>query len=373
MTNLIYSLAKSKENSLDYYQVIKEVAKSVNKEIYGIGERYINEFMIFLKENKVEKLRSVEEYSIEFMLIGVLIQEYIDNARAFKNTPLALFSFFNNMRDKKGKNKKQIDKIRGVLISKYLLKQKNGGDEYNFNDFIVLIKWLKAAYEFKEQVLRLENWLDFLKTKKITYSNRLIGKTVDASLFLNEVSDHNLANFLCDIESLVNKNYKIHKNKEDIIFCTEGRIQYYFNMVSAQIMNEVYNEKYIKCAEKMYLVPTCMRQTKSKCQSVKTINGYKCKGCTNECNVNKLDKLGLEKGFRVYSIGHESSLFRGKNRRKINTGVTGVACILNLMSGGWKAVRLGYIPQCILLQTCGCSNHWREEDVMTDINWNKII
>ena len=53
-------------------------------------------------------------------------------------------------------------------------------------------------------------------------------------------------------------------------------------------------------------------------------------------------------------------------------GMVGIACILNLMSGGWKAIRIGYIPQCVILDYCGCG-HWRENRKMTNININKLI
>lgn len=64
-------------------------------------------------------------------------------------------------------------------------------------------------------------------------------------------------------------------------------------------------------------------------------------------------------------------LFKLKSKDS-KRGVIGVACITNLISGGFKALRLGYIPQCILLDYCGCSNHWYNKHIMTDINWNRI-
>jgi hypothetical protein len=368
VSDLIYSLAKDKEDSSEYYRIIKKVSRSVNETVKILAERYINEFISFLKENKIEKIRSFDEYLIEFMLIGVLVQEYNENAISFKGYPLVVFNFFNKLRDKKRGNKKIVDAIRGFLAGRILVNTKNNTDEYTFNDFKALLKWLKAAYEFKEEILRLENWLSFLNTKKISYSNHMIGKAVDASLFLYEIGNEYLAGYLSDIEGIVKSNYKTHKNKEDIILCTKGRLQYYFNMISAEIMNGVYEEAYSRTTEKMILLPTCMKQKTTKCHSIETPNGRQCKNCSELCNINRIDTLAKEKGIRVFSIEHGSMLFEAKSRRRrISTGVIGVACILNLMSGGWKAVRLGYVPQCIVLETCGCG-HWREQAIVTDIN-----
>lgn len=53
-------------------------------------------------------------------------------------------------------------------------------------------------------------------------------------------------------------------------------------------------------------------------------------------------------------------------------GIIGVACILNLLSGGWKAKKLGYLPQCVLLYYCGCNGHWDGEGIVTGLNENKL-
>jgi len=46
--------------------------------------------------------------------------------------------------------------------------------------------------------------------------------------------------------------------------------------------------------------------------------------------------------------------------------------IINLLSGGWKAKRIGLIPQCVLLDYCGCK-HWHENGIVTNININELL
>ena len=62
--------------------------------------------------------------------------------------------------------------------------------------------------------------------------------------------------------------------------------------------------------------------------------------------------------------------FINKNK---NIGIIGIACIPNLISGGFKALRLGFIPQCVVLDYCGCSNHWLYKKHMTKINENRLL
>jgi hypothetical protein len=55
-----------------------------------------------------------------------------------------------------------------------------------------------------------------------------------------------------------------------------------------------------------------------------------------------------------------------------DTGIVGVACVLNLLSGGLKARRLGIPAQCILLDSCGCGNHWDIEGIPTVLNVDQL-
>lgn len=79
-----------------------------------------------------------------------------------------------------------------------------------------------------------------------------------------------------------------------------------------------------------------------------------------------------DKKINVFIIPHESSLSTLVNKGE-EKAVIGIACILNLMSGGWKAVRIGYIPQCVIIDYPGCKAHWQEKDIMTNVNFNKLI
>ncbi len=74
----------------------------------------------------------------------------------------------------------------------------------------------------------------------------------------------------------------------------------------------------------------------------------------------------------VIMVGHSSSISSQKNdtrRLDPGIGVVGVSCVLNLISGGWMLRERGGIPaQCVLLDYCGCKNHWHEEGITTSLN-----
>jgi hypothetical protein len=85
--------------------------------------------------------------------------------------------------------------------------------------------------------------------------------------------------------------------------------------------------------------------------------------------------MGRKFGFSVHLVPHESSVFSGGAGKKLigeGVGIVGIACVSNLVSGGWKAKGLGLQPQCVLLDHCGCRKHWHEEGISTDNNMRRL-
>jgi hypothetical protein len=77
----------------------------------------------------------------------------------------------------------------------------------------------------------------------------------------------------------------------------------------------------------------------------------------------------------VYVIPHSSDftkwLERWKDTREV--GVVGVACVLNLFTGGYEMKDLNIPSQCVLLDYCGCQNHWHHEGIPTDIDQKQLL
>ena len=158
------------------------------------------------------------------------------------------------------------------------------------------------------------------------------------------------------------------------MFCNRKEVEYHLNMVGAEIMNNAYREEFLKTKEKRLLLPACMRlKDEYNCKAIKTDEGYICANCNKNCHVNKYDELGKTYGFKTYIIPHESSISIKKKFNYGDIGIIGVACILNLISGGLKAKNIGFIPQCVYLDYCGCKLHWDQAGIITDINLNKLL
>lgn len=101
----------------------------------------------------------------------------------------------------------------------------------------------------------------------------------------------------------------------------------------------------------------------------------KCTGCDLECRVYHLTKLGKEKNFSVHIIPHSSDFTTWLKTWAVNTGIgiVGVACPLNLITGGLELKSLNIPAQCLLLDYCGCRNHWDKDGFATDLNTTKLL
>lgn len=86
-----------------------------------------------------------------------------------------------------------------------------------------------------------------------------------------------------------------------------------------------------------------------------------------------VSSLGYE-NTEVYLISHSSSFSEilKKWENKPEYGLVGVACVLNLITGGYEMKNLGIASQCVFLDGCGCKKHWHKEGLPTDINRTRL-
>ncbi|HEY5523934.1 MAG TPA: hypothetical protein VIK26_01210, partial [Clostridium sp.] len=146
MNYLTYSLKLDNEDSDEYYKIVSKISKDFTGKCLRDTEDLLKDFMYFIENNEIENLRTREEYFIELLLIGVVLKEYINNARAFKVITRGVFSFLNKLRIKsRGENKNKIDALRGKLMSKILIKKKYINKNISLAEIKLTIKWLQAT------------------------------------------------------------------------------------------------------------------------------------------------------------------------------------------------------------------------------------
>lgn len=167
------------------------------------------------------------------------------------------------------------------------------------------------------------------------------------------------------------KKYEdIPKSKQEEIFFNSPKELYYLNMLCSEIMGRIFRPDYESRKRKAIVLPTCMKIDQKHCQAVEKRLGEVCTVCNPECEIAKINN---EYDCEIYLVSHKSSAFQNAtDEDKKDLAIVGVACPLNLISGGWKAATFGMPPQCVLLDKVACSRHWLKEDVPSSINKKEL-
>lgn len=377
METVTYSLKSNQKNSNEYYEDVRVFTDEVLEEFRDSSSSIISEFTHYIAENEIDRLRTDEEYIFEFLMLGIFWRLYASRASRLDENPRKLLQDFAYERQKNQPAKETIDLIRGLLMTPFLLPKEENIPylcKLDINSINKLLGYLKAAGDFREEVKRLEMWKDFLSTKKQHEVSKYLLDATEFSKWFEYRSKMALGKYTSNINQFLKEKSQDHLFKEDIIFCSRREVEYHMNMVGAEIMNRAFKNKFNERPKKALLLPGCMRRSQKFCRAEETKLGLKCAGCIKNCNVNQLTDMGNEYGFEVYIISHESSAFSksSKEDRK-ELAIVGVACISNLIAGGWKADSLGIPAQCVLLDEASCQNHWDRKGIPTNINANHLL
>lgn len=380
MDRLTYSLSgDNKVNSDKYYETVaiftEEVLREAKKIVVPIVKVYNDYF------NKVEDKKSneIDEGVLELLILGVLIRVYYPRVRNFKKIQYKLLTWVISIRKGNDNLKPAMNNLKGILSTLFLLSKAEYNIDpidLNMKQFKKLILWLEASGEFSREVQRIKKWEKYLNTLSKKESLDVLTEIYNFALWFENRSNEILGQYTMNVDKYLKEVKNTSNWREDIILRQRARVEYHLNMVGAEIMNKVFRKDFIGTDKKAILLPICMTSpSKDFCKSEGFGKDFKCKGCSNKCQVNKLTVLGEKLGFTVMIVPHESSISSESRNYTLfdeDTGVVGVACVLNLISGGWLLQEMNIPAQCVLLDYCGCKNHWHHEGISTCINLNKL-
>jgi len=375
MKIITYSLVNEKnKNSKEFYEILDNVSNETSKLLIDSDVKNINDYIDYIRFNDIEKIRDFDEYLVEYLTIGVLWNLYIRNAYKFNKKFSYFFEKLFFFRRKYKKLKKIIDIFRGIFSYKILKRQSNRSNceiEINLSQFDSLLKWLKSASEFNQEVKRLSIWYDFLKNNESEDRVGIISDSIKFALKFEKLSAGKFCSYTKNVKKFVKKSTKIYRYKEDYFFCQKSEVEYHLNMVGAELINRAHREKFLKTKKKILLLPSCMRvKNSSECNAIKDDLNFICVGCSKECNINKYRFIGEETGFEICIIPHSSDFSKWLKKWENSTevGVLAATCVLNLLTGGYEMINLNIPAQCIFLDYCGCKNHWHKIGISTDID-----
>lgn len=374
--SITYSLANYQKDSGSFYRDLSAFTDSILYETDTEVDGFVEDFSDFVKKNKTELLRTHNEYLVEFLMIGVYWTNYSGNASVTGSFSKSLLKKLYKQRKRFPEYKAEIDKVRGILAYMFLGKNNRVlSANFNLRSFTSLLSWMSASGEFNEEVQRLQNWAAFLKTTNETYTGRLIETSVLFAERFSVKGIESLSKYMQNLNYFHQNTLPSYKYREDYFFASRSENEYLLNMFAAEVLNRGLHKDFIKTKKKVLLLPTCMRKAPaSGCKAKSDGKELVCVSCSSECNIGKVSSEMKKEGITSYLIPHSSefSKFLVKWKNCPDTSLIGVACVLNLITGGYEMKRLNISSQCVFLDYCGCKKHWDKDGIATSLNVNQL-
>lgn len=370
---ITYSLRAGERTAARYYDDVRSFAD----EVVALGAGLLpvaDALSAWAEETGREARRSAEEHLVEVLTLGVLWRIYGERARHLSALPAAAMEGLYQLRQGNRRLKPAADALRGVGATLHLAAADGRTERApDLDELDRLVRWAAATGDLENEALRLGLWRDFLRA----HASGAPAVLEEAVRFAGRFEERALAvlgRYTPEVERFRAETAPTHRFREDHVFCDRRRVEYHLGMIGAELLNRAYRAAFQATTKKAVLAPSCMRARPQGCRAVPTGDGIRCTHCTPGCRVSALVRRGEREGFAVVVISHASEFASWTKNPALRNGVgmVGVACVLNLLGGGWQATAAGIPAQCVLLDACGCKNHWDEAGVPTSIDHGEL-
>ena len=377
MRTITYSLINEAGNSDCYYNDVECLTDNIISKAIEYISPIIENYIFFIKKLKLEDLRTKEEYLFDLLNAGTISRIYQKRASNLTFPEYFILANLYKMRSKVKLLKPYIDWFRGIMGT-YSLTMKTSvknNDCISLKDFTKVIRWMEATGEFREDVKRFYIIKKFLQSTSPEERKVQMGKIIRFARWFELESDRVLKQYSFNVENYLHENYKLHLWKEDVIFCGRKKVEYHLSMVGAELMNRAFKKRFHLTGRKAVLLPACLKLLPDeRCKAKKISLDYICSGCSPYCKINKCTSIGQKNNFEVHIIPHSSNFTHWLKNFAVGNdiGIVGVACPLNLITGGLELKSLNIPAQCILIDYCGCKAHWDRAGFPTGINFKEL-
>jgi hypothetical protein len=332
---------------------------------------FIDWWIAFLANGNAEPQRSRGEYALELLTLGILRKEYAAVANVTPAESRRRLCELWRIRSAEPQQKANADRERGRIFLGLLKRacQTNGAC-----DDSRLIHWLAATGEFVQESLRLRSWLEGSST--LWSPEAFVQATAALASWFEHEAKIALGRWTQGVEEFRAKAIAAGEPREDLFLITRSERLYHLNMMGTEVMNRGFRPSWATRTRKIVLVPGCMRaHNDNACQARRDGIDITCTHCDASCEVAALDRLGEERGFRVFVVPHASSFTAWLEHwsKDADTALVAAACPLHLLSGGYEIRALGFDAQCLLLDYSGCKRHWDPVGKPTRLDKKRLL
>lgn len=378
MTTLTYNLKDKNQLSSLFYQDLNVIT---NK-ILAYPDPLLHQATVSMKawhdQKEGSKVRTENEYLFELLMLGVFWNNYHITALTTSWLRLHLLKQLYKIRKRYLRMKPSVDILRGKLMNPLQPKKYKSNVSFVLNrqNHAKLLLFLEACGDYWEEAKRLREWQPFLKEMNTDRENEIWRSIFQFTEWFQQQASTLLGAYTTNVNSFVARNTPIYTHREDRLLCLRAENEYHLNMVGAQIMNDALCTEFQVSQKKVVLLPTCMRNVpETGCKSQASDLVRECIGCNANCNIGRVKQSLNNHMHSVFLIPHSSnfSRFLRKWQGQKDTALIGVACVPNLIMGGYEMQSLGIPSQCVFLDYCGCQKHWSpERPIPTNLDLNRL-
>jgi len=374
----VYDLLQGGPSSDGFYAVLSGFADAAVAAVEQAVGHLLHGYERHVRENLSECPRSRGEYAVELLTLGMAVHCYEGAAGRTAGPVVGFARLLVSVRRRSAIAKPFLDWLRGG-IARYIFAPalefralKTGSADWRLAR---LVEWMEATGEFEQEARRLRNWRSYLASMhpdKATHWLR-----VAEELFRRFAYDAGQAfsPYTGNVASFVKCERLQPRWREDLLFRSRTAAEYHLNMVAMEVMNRGLRGDFDLTRQKVVLVPTCMREKRgSRCKARVDGLDIVCTGCNPECTVNRITRRMKANGIAVYMVPHASGFSRVLKRwEQSGAGVTAVACLLNILPGGYEMRERHIASQCVPLDFPGCRKHWHERGFPTAVNEERLV
>lgn len=304
-----------------YFKKVNELSDKYKKLIGREFDNEIEDFDEFHKISSYENDRYTEEYIVEIIMIGVFWNNYISKALSIKK-----FCDFNLMRlrDKKinmdntnSLKYKINDKILNVFVKKAIFNtffdnsiEGNKEHDFSFDNYSKLVYYVSFICDYSHYADRLFIWRDFLLNIKGEYTENFLKKACHIAEKFTEECHVVLREYTKGNVEFLKKLYLSRYRKNDLFDVYLSNSLIYFNMVAAEILNELNLKKMNTTIEKFCILPEEYLGKDEKCTAIITDKGKKCNECKFACRGCKLARIFKLYKYELYVNSSEEDIFK---------------------------------------------------------------
>jgi hypothetical protein len=375
---LVYDLRQPNGSSGLFYADAAAFSDRLLDEIDRHAGTTVRAYARHVQSQRNEQLRSPAEYSIDLLTLGLALACYGGAAETTPPVVVALARTLFRLRHNWPFLKPIADLLRSSLTRLYLVPR-IGSDPapgpLSPGRLSCLIAWLRATGEFEQEAARLDIWQGFLCTLSGDEAAHILESAVSLFHWFETAADQALGRYTRGVPAFLAGPYARRGCREDQIFCARHPVEYHLGMVAAEVMNRGLRGEFERRPRRAVLVPTCMRGVKAAdCRARIAGLDMVCTACDPDCSVNQITRRMRSLGAKVYLIPHSTGFSRWLKRwqRMPDFGVVAVACMLNILPGGYEMRARGIASQCVPLDYPGCRKHWSEKGIPTSLNQDRL-